>query len=63
MSITYQGFMLPPMRSNTGTSAFLSALVEQPSMLSAVANLSQADADKQQREVMKLFIADFDLIT
>jgi hypothetical protein len=55
--------MLPPMRSNTGTSAFLSALVEQPSMLSAVANLSQADTDKQQREVMKLFIVNFDLIT
>lgn len=43
--------MIPPMKSNTGTSAYLSALVEQPQELSQTVILSQTDVDNKQREV------------
>ena len=48
--------MIPPMKSNTGTSAFLSALVEQPPKQPQAPTLSQDDADKQSREVMQFMI-------
>ena len=44
--------MIPPMKSNTGTSAYLSALVEQPQVLSQTVILSQTDVDdNKEREV------------
>eukprot|EP01036_Dinobryon_divergens_P023436 gene23436-31782_t len=47
-----KGFMIPPMKSNTGTSAYLSALVEQPQELSQTVILSQTDVDNKQREII-----------
>ena len=43
--------MIPPLKSNTGTSAYLSALVEQPQMVSQTEVLSQTDVENKEREV------------